>query len=78
MIFLYATNTTKLSRQRQHRRMIGKEYGIRCEQHDFGTVTVQFASYGHRGTACRRAVGVAAVAGWCEFNQSQCRIQCLH
>ena len=40
----------KLSRQRQHRRLIGKEYGIKREQHShFGTVTVPFASYGHRG-----------------------------
>ena len=31
------------------------------EQHDFGTVTVPFVSYGHRGPAGRRAVGFAAV-----------------
>ena len=49
----------KLSRQRQHRRLIGKEYGtitISSEQNDFaiGTVKVPFASYGHRGPAPAR------------------------
>ena len=43
----------KLSRQRQHRRMIGKEYGtsLSSEKNDFafGTVKVPFASYGRRG-----------------------------
>ena len=31
------------------------------EQHDFGTLTVSFASYWHRGPAVRWAVGVKAV-----------------
>ena len=43
----------KLSRQRQHRRMIGKEYGtsLSSEKNDFafGTVKVPFVSYGRRG-----------------------------
>ena len=47
----------KLSRQRQHRRMVGKEYGtsVSSEQNDFafGTVKVPFASYGRRGPAAR-------------------------
>ena len=47
----------KLSRQRQHRRMIGKEYGtsLSSEQNDFvfGTLKVPFASYGRRGPAAR-------------------------
>ena len=34
---------------------------LSSEQHDFGTVTVPFASYGHHGPVGRRAVGVAAV-----------------
>ena len=36
---------------------------LSSEQHDFGTVTVPFASYGLRGPAGRRAVVGVAAAG---------------